>query len=273
MGDTIKVSSRTTPRIPTACIRTACCYEKDSEGADYNDGTSGEDKEDGCVAPGATHTYIWRVPDRAGPGPNDPSSLFWLYHSHCDELRDVASGLFGGIVITRRGMALPDGRPKDVDHEFVTIFIAINENESWYLDDNIKRAHHRSPKRQPDEVHPSLSTGIFGTVAGTGFVRHQRQVVHQRLHLRQHAHDGHEERRSRALVRGHSRRLQQRAHAPLARQYRHRRRPAHRCDLGRLRADGHRRHGARRPGIWLYHCHISDHMLAGMTARYEVTNR
>jgi len=25
------------------------------------------------------------------------------------------------------------------------------------------------------------------------------------------------------------------------------------------------------PGVWLYHCHISDHMLAGMVARYEVT--
>jgi len=24
------------------------------------------------------------------------------------------------------------------------------------------------------------------------------------------------------------------------------------------------------PGIWLYHCHISDHMLAGMVGRYEV---
>lgn len=27
------------------------------------------------------------------------------------------------------------------------------------------------------------------------------------------------------------------------------------------------------PGIWLYHCHISDHMLAGMVARYEVKSR
>ncbi|MGH9538965.1 MAG: multicopper oxidase domain-containing protein, partial [Terriglobales bacterium] len=27
------------------------------------------------------------------------------------------------------------------------------------------------------------------------------------------------------------------------------------------------------PGIWLYHCHISDHMLAGMDARYEVKPR
>jgi manganese oxidase len=27
------------------------------------------------------------------------------------------------------------------------------------------------------------------------------------------------------------------------------------------------------PGIWLYHCHISDHMLAGMVARYQVKPR
>ncbi len=24
------------------------------------------------------------------------------------------------------------------------------------------------------------------------------------------------------------------------------------------------------PGIWLYHCHVSDHMEAGMIARYQV---
>ena len=111
----------------------------------------GEDKDDGGVPPGATHTYMWQIPERAGPGPNDPSSVFWLYHSHADELRDVASGLFGVIVVTRRGMALPDGRPKDVDHEFVTMFIAINENESWYLDDNIRDHTHRSQGRGPEE--------------------------------------------------------------------------------------------------------------------------
>lgn len=27
------------------------------------------------------------------------------------------------------------------------------------------------------------------------------------------------------------------------------------------------------PGIWLYHCHISNHMVAGMAARYEVLPR
>ena len=57
-------------------------YDKDSEGASYDDGTSGADKEDDAVPPGKTHTYTWKVPERAGPGPNDPSSIVWLYHSH-----------------------------------------------------------------------------------------------------------------------------------------------------------------------------------------------
>jgi hephaestin len=26
-------------------------------------------------------------------------------------------------------------------------------------------------------------------------------------------------------------------------------------------------------GTWLYHCHISNHMLAGMSARYQVLDR
>ena len=51
----------------------------------------------------------------------------------------------------------------------VTIYIAINENESWYLDDNIK-AHIADPsKLNRYEFHPITATGIFGTVAGTGF--------------------------------------------------------------------------------------------------------
>lgn len=34
------------------------------------------------VAPGKTVTYTWLVPERAGPGPGDFSSIMWMYHSH-----------------------------------------------------------------------------------------------------------------------------------------------------------------------------------------------
>jgi hephaestin len=26
------------------------------------------------------------------------------------------------------------------------------------------------------------------------------------------------------------------------------------------------------PGIWLFHCHVNDHIAAGMQMRYEVTS-
>ena len=64
-------------------------YEKSSEGAPYADGTSGLDKADDGVPPGGTHVYTWPVPDRAGPGPMDGSSVLWMYHSHVDEVRDI----------------------------------------------------------------------------------------------------------------------------------------------------------------------------------------
>lgn len=170
VGDTIKVVFRNHASHPFSMHPHGVFYQKDSEGADYNDSTSGADKADGGVPPGGTHTYVWQIPERAGPGANDPSFVFWLYHPHTDELRDVASGLFGGIVVTRRGMALADGRPKDVDHEFVSMFIAINENESWYLEDNI-RAHATDPKGV-NRAESRLITpgGMVTPVVGTGFV-------------------------------------------------------------------------------------------------------
>jgi len=47
----------------------------------------------------------------------------WLYHSHNWEPRDIEAGLIGPMVITRKGMARPDGSPKDVDREFAMLFM------------------------------------------------------------------------------------------------------------------------------------------------------
>ena len=156
VGDTIKIVFKNNTSHPYSMHPHGVLYQKDSEGADYNDGTSGGDKADGGVPPGKTHIYVRQIPERAGPGSNDPSSDFWLYHSHTDELRDIASGLFGVIVVTKRDTALPDGRPKYVNHEFVSMFIDLNENESWYLEENI-RAHTTDPK-SVDRTQVSLIT-------------------------------------------------------------------------------------------------------------------
>ncbi len=139
VGDTLKIVFKNNASRPYSMHPHGVLYQKNSEGSGYNDGTSGDDKADGAVLPGKIHNYVWEIPERAGPGQADPSSVVWLYHSHVDELRDVASGLFGAIVVTARGKARPDGHPADVDREFVSLMITINENESWYLDENIRK--------------------------------------------------------------------------------------------------------------------------------------
>ena len=270
VGDTIKVVFKNNATHPFSMHPHGVFYEKDSEGADYNDGTSGANKEDGGVPPGATHTYVWQIPERAGPGPNDPSSVFWLYHSHTDELRDVASGLFGGIIVTRRGMALADGRPKGVDHEFVTMFIAINENESWYLEENIRE--HTTDPRGVDRTDQSQATpeGTVVSIAVTGFAATNVKwsingyVFGNMPLMKMNVGD---------RVRWYVATLGDfnNAHTP----HWH----GNTVLVGGQRTDVVSVLSAQMitadmvpdaPGIWLYHCHISDHMMAGMVARYKV---
>jgi len=138
VGDTIKVVFRNNAKFAAAVHPHGVFYNKDSEGANYNDGTAAGDKADDAVPPGGTHTYTWQVPERAGPTAHEGSSVFWMYHSHNDEIRDVASGLIGPMIVTRRGMARPDGSPTDVDREIVAGFIEVDENHSWYVEENIK---------------------------------------------------------------------------------------------------------------------------------------
>ncbi|HET7081707.1 MAG TPA: multicopper oxidase domain-containing protein [Chloroflexia bacterium] len=138
VGDTIQVYFKNNAHQPYSVHPHGVFYEKDSEGAGYNDNTSGKDKADDAVPPGGQHVYTWPVPERAGPGPGDGSSILWMYHSHVDEAKDTNSGLIGPIIITARGQSQPNGMPLDVDREFVTLFSVVDENESWYLPYNTR---------------------------------------------------------------------------------------------------------------------------------------
>src|SRR5262245_42229665 len=82
VGDTITVVFRNQTNTFAGMHPHGLAYDKASEGALYNDGTSGVDKADDRIAPGGSHTYRWRVPPRAGPGPGEGSSVLWMYHSH-----------------------------------------------------------------------------------------------------------------------------------------------------------------------------------------------
>ena len=63
---------------------------------------AGADKADDSVAPNATYKYVWEVRERSGPGPADPSSVVWMYHSHRAEVQDTISGLYGAMIVSRK---------------------------------------------------------------------------------------------------------------------------------------------------------------------------
>lgn len=152
VGDTIKVVFKNNARFPFSIHAHGVFYQKESEGASYHDGVPESEKKGDSVSPGGNYTYVWQVPERAGPGPHDPSSIVWMYHSHVDEVSDTYAGLAGPIIITRHGEANPDGTPKGVDREFVTMFAIFNENKSPYLDYDIKTFAQNSSNVNADDA-------------------------------------------------------------------------------------------------------------------------
>ncbi|XP_072258731.1 ferroxidase HEPHL1 isoform X1 [Pyxicephalus adspersus] len=114
-------------------------YKKDSEGAFYPDGTHKLDKHDDGVPPGGQHTYTWIATQDHAPTGGDPNCLTWIYHSHIDAPRDIASGLIGALLTCKKGTLDSSLKRLDVDKDFVLMFSVVDENLSWYLEENIQR--------------------------------------------------------------------------------------------------------------------------------------
>ena len=168
VGDTIKVILRNNSGFPVSLHPHGVSYDRASEGAMYADGME-HPEANGLVLPGKTLTYTWEVRPEAGPGPQDGSSIAWLYHSHNYEPKDVNAGLIGAIVITRKGMARPDGSPKDIAREFFSLFMIIDENQSRYIGQNIKANFADATKANRGEYIPIDPEGNGDISLGTGF--------------------------------------------------------------------------------------------------------
>lgn len=269
VGDTIRVVFKNNATRPYSMHPHGVFYNKDSEGAVYDDGSSAADKANSVVPPGETHVYTWEVPERAGPGPADGSSVVWLYHSHVNEQRDVNSGLIGPIIITRRGMAGPDGRPKDVDREFICLFMIFDENVSWYLDHNIQ-TYTSDPKGvNKYNGKPVDSDGLF-SLLGTGFVpQNFRSSINGYMYGNGPMMTMKKGERVRwylmtigGLINDHSPHW----HGNVVLDNGQRTDVLSLVQAQMLTVDM----VPDNPGVWMFHCHIDDHMNAGMATLYKV---
>ncbi len=259
VGDTIQVIFKNMTSFPNSMHPHGVLYAKSSEGASYNDATSGSDKADDAVPPGGTHTYIWQVPERSGPGPMDASSVLWMYHAHTDEPKDTNTGLVGPLIITRQGSAYADGTPKDVDREFVTLFTVFDENASHYLEQNITRFTSKprrvlkkrleDPEFQESNLMHSVNGYVYGNLPGLTMKKGERvrwYLLSIGTEVDLHTPHWHGQT---VLMMGM------------------------RMDMVELLAGSMKTvdMAPDNPGTWLYHCHVNDHITAGMMALFTVT--
>jgi len=139
VGDTIYVTFKNSGTKPYTMYPHGLQYQKSSEGAVYSDGTIGRDLDD-VVQPGATYVYTWIATEESGPIPGSGmSSTNWWYHSFNDPVSEMAAGLLGPIVICQRGMCDADGKPTDVDEEVFTMFMVMDENASILQEMNVNQ--------------------------------------------------------------------------------------------------------------------------------------
>lgn len=261
VGDTIRIVFRNNTGLRLSMHPHGVFYQKDSEGAIYEDSTSGADKADDGVPPGGSHVYVWQVPERAGPTEHEGSTAFWMYHSHVDEVRDVNTGLIGAMIVTRRGAANADATPRDVDREVVASLLEFDENHSWYLADNI-----RDFATQPVPIGrgPFGGIGVAPDVFGLYF----RETINGLSYGHAAGLDMRVGERVRWYVMANT---NFEIHAPhwhgnVVTINHMRTDVAALLPMGMLVAD--MRPDA--PGRWLFHCHVADHMRMGMIATYSV---
>ncbi|XP_018617415.2 ceruloplasmin [Scleropages formosus] len=210
--------------------------------------------------PGETHTYTWYVPKSAGPGPNEEECLVGAYFSTVDVTKDLYSGLIGPLVICERSLLRKIGLKEEIK-EFALLFMVFDENESWYLDENIKNYVSKGSKVQKDDeefIESNKMHGINGRIYNNlrGLTMEVGDKVYWHLMGMGNEVDMHT-----AHFHGHS--------------FEYKLSGTHRHDVYELFPATFQtvKMKAQYPGTWLLHCHVTDHIVAGMETTYTVLEK
>ncbi|XP_070688213.1 ceruloplasmin [Pempheris klunzingeri] len=210
---------------------------------------------------GETHTYTWYVTKNTGPTAEQEECSVSAYYSTVDVARDLYSGLIGPLVICRRSWARTLGMKKEVE-EFALLFLVFDENESWYLDENI-RTHIRNPRANLKDDETFIESNKMHSINGymygnlNGLKMEVGDKVYWYLMGMGNDVDIHT-----AHWHGHSV------------EYKLGGGP-HRTDVYELFPATFQTVKMRPqyPGTWLLHCHVTDHIKGGMEALYTVTEK
>ncbi|XP_064186262.1 ceruloplasmin isoform X2 [Anguilla rostrata] len=209
---------------------------------------------------GETHTYTWYVPNSAGPDEGQEQCIVGAYFSTVDVGKDLYSGLIGPLVICKRSFMGKIGLKKEIE-EFALLFMVFDENESWYIDENIKTYVPNTSKASKDNeefVESNLMHAMNGRVYGNlrGLTMHVGDKVYWYLMGMGNEVDMHT-----VHFHGHS--------------FDYKLSGVHRADVFDLFPATFQTVEMRPvyPGTWLLHCHVTDHIEAGMETTYTVLEK
>lgn len=242
-GDSVRVHFLNRADKPLSIHVHGLQYDEDNEGADMKGSGA-------AVQPGSMFTYHWEADSDAAPGPNDPSSIVWLYHSHVNAVTEVYDGLIGTVVVTKKGMerAPNDPRPKDIDKSFTTLFLIFNENERKIVETGQNEAYESLEEAEEGNLKHAINGFIFGNLHGLEVEQHDRvrwYLIGLGTEVDMHTAHWHGQ-----TVLNSGKRTDVVSLLPGSMVT---------VDMT-----------AKTLGNWLYHCHVADHITAGMNTRWRV---
>ncbi|CAL8256930.1 unnamed protein product [Merluccius merluccius] len=224
-------------------------------------GVKTESAEIHQTSPGETHTYTWYVTKTAGPTEEQEACSVMAYYSTVDVVKDMYSGLIGPLVICRQSWSRSLGLTKEVE-EFALLFLVFDENESWYLDDNIRTHIVNPPRGLKDNEHfiesnkmHAINGRMYANLEGLN-IQVGSKVYWYLMGM------GSEVDLHTVHWHGHS--------------------VEYKLGGGQYRTDVYNLFPATfqtvkmRPqyaGSWLLHCHVSDHISAGMETLYTINQK
>nr|XP_042124833.1 coagulation factor VIII isoform X2 [Peromyscus maniculatus bairdii] len=123
------------------------------------------------IHPGEIFKYKWTVTVEDGPTKSDPRCLTRYYSSFINPERDLASGLIGPLLICYKESIDQRGNQMMSDKRNVILFSLFDENQSWYITENMQRflpnaadTQPQDPEFQTSNIMHSINGYVFGSL-------------------------------------------------------------------------------------------------------------
>ncbi|XP_075057997.1 ceruloplasmin [Mixophyes fleayi] len=226
----------------------------------YAHGIVPENNEVKPAQPGQIETYIWKVPRRSGPQRQESDCLTWAYYSTVDQIKDTFSGLIGPLVVCKTNL-LSIFLPNVSVLRFALLFMIFDENESWYLDENI-RTYSNYPEEVKKDNEEFMESNMMHGINGKLYSNLHGLTMHVGDRVKWHLIGlGNEVDIHTVHFHAHS--------------FKYMAGSVYQSDVFDLFPGTFQtvEFIAKNPGTWLLHCHVTDHIHSGMETLYTVLEK